>query len=180
MVSCAEFLRDFSEYRDGYMDPAGSAAMEAHHAGCAACARYSRVLDKGIEELRSLPGIEPSYDFHARLQHRIYNLEERARFGRREGAGTSALLVAVLIVLMAAVGWWPERRPSVAVVELPPVAASVPKKADDVHALFRPGPLLTPRIEATRVMNPAGSTVFFRYAPLGTYAGYPMEVNWRR
>jgi hypothetical protein len=160
-------------------------AMEAHLAGCPSCARYDRVVSEGVEELLGVGELEPSYDFLPRLQHRLYNMEEEAaRWSRRDRSGTSVGFVALLALLIAAAAWLPLMRSQVAVVELPPVAATAPRTSSDasIHALFRAGPLLgpEPRQVVAPAPNAAASTVFFRYSPMGVQAGFVSETGRRR
>ncbi|HEX7118449.1 MAG TPA: zf-HC2 domain-containing protein [Longimicrobiales bacterium] len=102
-VSCQEFLARHSDFLDGELDVQESARLEAHLASCPTCARYDRVVRSGVRLLRGLPEVEPSSDFFPRLQHRIYNLEEELRAGKRApGVGAVAsLAVAGTIALLA-------------------------------------------------------------------------------
>jgi hypothetical protein len=166
MVRCAEFLRDFSDYRDGLMDPATHSRMDAHVAGCSACAGYIRVFDAGVKQLRSVPSVEPSYDFLPRLQHRIYRLEERRAFWRRAMNSAPPLVVAgALVMLLGVMGLWTGDRGGAPLVELPPVVANAPRPADPVHALFRSGPLLAPEY-GRGLIQPAAHSLVYRYAPI--------------
>jgi predicted anti-sigma-YlaC factor YlaD len=175
MVSCSEFLREYSEYRDGVMEGSRRAEMRAHLAGCSSCSRYDRVVEDGIGELLGLGEVEPSHDFMPRLQHRIYNVDEEASWRRRrELSGTSLSFVVLLGILIGLAAWLPLMGSRTAVIELPAVAAVAPKPAETnpVHSLFRAGPLLDANPQRVSNTNPASSTVFFRYTPMGGYAGF--------
>lgn len=181
MVSCIDFLRDYTDYRDGMLSAAGSAAMDAHLAACASCERYDEVVARGVRELRAVPELTPSDDFLPRLQHRIYHVEEeRTWWSRRDASGTSVSFVALIVLLFGLAAWLPLLRPQPPLVELPAVAALAPRKEVPVHALFRTGPILVqpavPAISAG-ITAPAHHTLLFRYTPLGSYAGYSVETS---
>lgn len=173
MFNCSDFLRDYSDYRDGVTDIATAAAMAAHLAGCPACARYDRVVSEGVSELRAASSIEPSEDFLARLQHRLYHVqEESAWWSRRDTSGTSLGLALVLVFLIGAAAWVPTIDSAPPVVHLPPVVASAPKASVDVHTLFRSGPLLQGRYSARATYAPPSQTVLFQYTRLGSDTRY--------
>ena len=171
MVSCGEFLRYFSDYRDGYLDPADGAAMRAHATVCEACSRYERALELGVGELRALPPIEPSYDFLQRLQHRLYHIDdERLTPTRRDGSGASSGFVLALVLLISAAAWLPLANPRVPVVHMPAAQASAPKPSDAVPELFREGPLLLSGEPQPELISARPS--MYRYSRLGSYASY--------
>jgi hypothetical protein len=168
MVNCADFLREYSNYRDGLVDTTSRAAIETHLSICSDCARYDRVVSAGVVQLRALPQVEPSSDFLPRLQHSIYHLQdERAWWARRDTSATSVGFVILLVFLIGTAAWIPTIGQSVPVVELPPVAAAAPPEVEQIHTLFREGPLL----ETVQPIAPLSfrrtNTVFFRYTRLG-------------
>jgi hypothetical protein len=171
MYSCADFLRDFSNYRDGYMDAADRAVAESHLADCDACSRYLKVIETGIKQLRALPEVEASEDFLPRLQHRIYHIdEERSRWVHRNGSGASTGFVLTVVMLISAAAWLPLVRQAPALVELPPIAVTEPKKRDVVPALFRAGPLLIDD-NRSRLESPGRNRiVLLRYSRLDSSA----------
>ncbi len=143
MLSCADFLREFSEYRDGEMAAAERARVDSHLAMCGSCSRYVEVIEGGVRQLRSLPAVEPREDFLARLQHQIYNIEaERMASVSRSASGVSVGFVLVLMTLITISVSLPLLRPRAQVVVLPPVAAVAPAGPHVVPPLFREGPLL--------------------------------------
>lgn len=167
MFSCADFLRDFSEYRDGRMSASERAVVESHLAGCDACARYAEVVEAGVEHLRALPALEPSHDFLPRLQHRIYHLDdERAGIASRSGSGASTGFVLAAAVLITTAAALPLLRSQPAILELPPVAATAPAAEESVPALFRDGPLL---------IDDRARSVYLRYTRLGSPVSYQLE-----
>lgn len=176
MLNCSDFVREYSDYRDGRVDPVRRAEMEAHLAGCSSCARYDRVVVAGVDELRSIPEIEPSWEFLPRLQHRIFHLEDGLSPWRRsERSAMSPAFVLLLVLLIGAAAWVPTLRRQAALVELAPVAAVAPAPEPDVHTLFREGPLLESRpvlLPLDSPSTPLTPTVFFRYTRLGSNVVY--------
>ncbi len=181
MYSCDDFLRDFSDYRDGHMAGSERAVAESHLSGCDACSRYVEVVDAGVRQLRAFPDVEVSDDFLQRLQHRIYHIdEERAGLAHRSGSGASAGFVVMVVLLISAAAWFPLARPAPATVELPPVAVTEPKKRDVVPALFRDGPLLID--EYGYELGASGFTrpVMLRYSRLGSNTVYRSGQSYIR
>ena len=136
-MACAEFLAGHSEYLDGLLSPVAAARLSAHAAVCDSCARYDRIVRKGIDLVRDLPDAEPSADFEMRLQHRIFHMEDaRALEPRAAGAATAFGIAAV----MALLAWSPmlvsdERR-----------MAAVPAfevRDDGAYDAFEPMPLVS-------------------------------------
>ncbi|MWK27889.1 zf-HC2 domain-containing protein, partial [Escherichia coli] len=121
-----------SEYRDGLLPDAEHGAFAAHLDACASCARYGRVVGKGVRMLRDEPELEVSEDFMARLQHRIYHVDEekRSSAGRRArgvaAGGTLAAAAALAgVTLLNGRGDEATAMPSVAVQSGSAAAASM-------------------------------------------------------
>jgi|GEM_PF-446370 len=105
-MTCQEFLARHAEYMDELLPASEVARWEAHISACASCARYDRVVRRGVELLRAAPQIEPSSDFFPRLQHRIYNLEDEMRGGHR-GPGAGAMASLAIAGVLAFLAWSP-------------------------------------------------------------------------
>ena len=101
-VACSVFLARHSAWLDDELTPLERAAHERHLAECGSCGRYARVLARGTEVLRGLPQIEPSEDFGARLQHRLFHVDDEAAFEGRRRTGRWAATAALLGVIAAA------------------------------------------------------------------------------
>jgi hypothetical protein len=99
--ACAAFLEEHAAWMDGVLGEAESARHEAHARLCKSCARYQRVLDRGLELVRELPEIEPSAHFEERLRHRIFHIEDAARLERKTGRSAPGLAAAAVIALIA-------------------------------------------------------------------------------
>jgi anti-sigma factor RsiW len=179
MVDCSQFLDGYSDFRDGQLESEVREAYAAHMADCPGCARYHRVVDRGVQLFRELPEIRPSEDFLPRLQHRIFHLDEEQRRSGSYSSGVSAGLALAIAALLAIAAWVPSVRPRAATLTLPAVAARAPQATQEVPVLFRSGPLLAPSPRAVdHHWNGAGqptNALFFRYSPLGSAApAYPV------
>jgi hypothetical protein len=105
-MTCQEYLALHSELIDGGLPEADAARCRVHAADCATCARYDRVVRRGLRLVRDIPDVLPSYDFHARLQHRIFHLQDDAMRPDRLTAPGAA--IAVMIAgLLAFAAWAP-------------------------------------------------------------------------
>jgi anti-sigma factor RsiW len=63
MMDCDTFLDGHSDFRDGLLTLPDRVAFEAHLRECDHCARYDRVVDRGVQVLRDRPELEVSDDF---------------------------------------------------------------------------------------------------------------------
>jgi len=143
-MNCESFLGAYSNFRDGLLGPAEEAAVEAHLGGCASCARYDRVMRRGLEMLGSLPPAESSMDFMPRLRHRLYNVDDGLVASSRRRGG-SAALAGVAAVGLLALFWLPFAASVPVELELPPVAVAMPPpgQGSGLPSLFDEGPFLT-------------------------------------
>ena len=104
MLSCSECLARHSEYLDGVMDAATAEIWRAHIAGCTSCARYDRVLRRGLKTLITQPLVEPDPDFVTELNQRLA-FEDR-RMAMRPITSMAGASVAVAAMLAFA-AWLP-------------------------------------------------------------------------
>ena len=90
-MECSDFLAGFSDFYDAPEGSPKRAAAVAHMAECENCARYSQVVERGIELLRSVPNKELGESFRPRLEHRLFHLADDEALGRvLAKCGTSA------------------------------------------------------------------------------------------
>ncbi|HEX2204382.1 MAG TPA: zf-HC2 domain-containing protein [Longimicrobium sp.] len=130
-MDCQTFLDGYTAFRDDDLSWDERVEFEVHLDECERCARYDRVVRRGTDVLRDLPEVEVSDDFGARLQHRIFHLDdERARARSGVGAGTLAMAAAI-----AAVAWVPLVGPRETLLQLPAVAATAPRSGGVVDRL---------------------------------------------
>lgn len=128
-----------SEYLDGLLPPAERAALEAHLAGCAACAETLAELRRVLARARALDDQPPAADLWAGIAARIgltpaagagvLDLEERrrSRWARRRFSLSVPQLAAAsvaLMVLSAGAAWLVRSRtPSTLATATTPVLA---------------------------------------------------------
>jgi hypothetical protein len=98
---CAAYLENHAAWMDGFLAGDAAAAHEAHARACPSCARYARVLDRGLSLVRGLPEIEPSAYFEQRLQHRIFHIEDEKLAAASAGRSLTGLAAVALIALIA-------------------------------------------------------------------------------
>lgn len=99
-MTCQEYLARHSEYLDAEMGPDDVARMRAHAAACPSCARYDRVLRRGLALVRELEPVQPRHDVQTALYEHLLRAGE-PRFAR--GGTLAASLVAAGLV---AVFFW--------------------------------------------------------------------------
>lgn len=144
-MRCEDFLERYSEFIDGRLATLDHGSFEGHLESCEACARYHRVVQRGLFIWRNLPDLHPSPDFLPRLRHRLFHVDDEARLAPR--AVGSAALIAVAAVGMLALAWLPFATRVTVEVELPPVAVETPPRGPaptGSPSLFGSGPFLTP------------------------------------
>ncbi|MFQ5537647.1 MAG: anti-sigma factor family protein [Gemmatimonadota bacterium] len=128
-MDCSTFLEGYSDLRDGTASPAFRREAEEHLARCGRCSRYHRVVEAGLQVLRSGPVLDVPSDFHPRLQHRLYHVDDEAALLGHANSGTTALAVLGIALLLTLVVWSPLLRPREPVVELEPIVVSEPPAA---------------------------------------------------
>ncbi|HKK07646.1 MAG TPA: anti-sigma factor [Gemmatimonadota bacterium] len=165
-MDCTDFLEGYSDYLDGLLSSSESERFEAHRRECPRCARYDRVVQRGLKICRSLPDVDPSPDFLPRLRHRIYHLEDGIPFGQMRHGG-SAALVAVAAVGLLAFAWLPFATSVPVEVELPAVAARTPEPLVSPAARVGSSSLFA----AARPSLDGSTSLFFGRGPYLTPAG---------
>ena len=102
--------------------------MRQHLRGCEPCARHDMLVRRSLMLVKSLPSIEPSPDFRARLEARLRTARfdtPRARSLRISYVTFTSLAAAVAFIAFIALTMIRRAEPSV--VRLQPVVASVPE-----------------------------------------------------
>ena len=113
--------------------------MHRHLETCARCSRHDTAVRRSLMLVRSLPRIEPSADFMARLNSRLRELQGvrdarvpiRAAYGF--SSGTFAAVAAVL-ALIAYLALEASRFGRPAELTLPPVVATAPESPPSLLA----------------------------------------------
>lgn len=125
MVSCHEFISAYSDYRDGLIGAGLARSLATHLNECSSCARYDRVIRRGVEVARAIDGPPPSSEFLPRLQHRIYHLEDDFRPGPF-GSGVSVALLLMITVVFGVSAWLPVVHSAGDPARLPAITALAP------------------------------------------------------
>ncbi len=102
-MTCADCIALASDYIDEVLAARDAARLLAHTQRCESCARYLRVLERGLKLARAVPVIEPSPEFEWKLNRRLRELDEvlaERQRSVRSGAAV-ALAVAGLVALAA-------------------------------------------------------------------------------
>ena len=171
-MTCAEFLEHFSDYVDDGGNARIVAEARAHRDTCLSCRRYEDTWRRGLAVLSEggETDVELDADFHARLQHRLYSVDDRRaaeRYGSSRGVLAAAALVAGLVFVGTVVPPLVER-PEVA---LAPIVVDRP--ALRPLGLRWPVKTVLPRGLEPRPLELRGedlwdrpSDLFFEYAPV--------------
>jgi hypothetical protein len=103
---CGDFLRFYSEYRDGLIwDPALQREIRDHLTSCRRCMNYDAYVSRGVMLLRATSDIGPSARFARRLERRLraeghaarlHARAREARNGMRAVLMTAAALTLVV------------------------------------------------------------------------------------
>lgn len=179
-MSCDQFIERYTDFRDDLLDAGTRAEIERHLGECPCCARYHRVMQKGLELLSDIPPAESSDDFMPRLRHRLYNVDCGVAEGRRSFGG-SAALVGVAAVGLLALFWLPFAASVPLEMELAAVSVQPPPPgSDDLPSLFRRGPFVTTlRIEGEP--NVDGYLTEFEWPPAPeVHTAVPIEASYLR
>jgi anti-sigma factor RsiW len=134
VVNCEVFLAEYSSLCDGLLSDEVAVEMEVHRDECESCARYDRVLRQGTELFRALPELEVSDDFGARLQHRIWHVEDEMAWERTQGSRGSVAATLSIAAMIAFAAWVPTARST---PSLPTVAAGPPQLRERFERAIR-------------------------------------------
>lgn len=168
-MTCTEFLERFSDYVDETSSPGFREEAEAHLDGCRACRRYLEVLERGTQLLRSFPDVEVSDDFHPRLQHRIYHIEDEDSLARGHvGSAATAATVLGMAVLLVLAAWSPALVTRDMIVEMSPIVVTQPAPRPLGLRAVRSGVSLdgTARIGTSADFTRGTNALLFQYSPL--------------
>ena len=132
-MTCNEFLEGFSELVDGEATEAHAAAAREHMQGCPDCRRYHQVYHRGVDLLRSFPGVAVEDGFENDLEVRLRRDTSSAlrHLGQRPPqAGASMAMVFGMAVVLVGVAWSPFLLVGrIAQVDLNPIVATRPVRA---------------------------------------------------
>lgn len=143
-MTCSEFVDNYTDFVDGVGPEDLRRQAEDHLKGCMLCRRYHRVVTRGGEVLRGLPEARVPEDFHPRLVHRLYHVDDAASLASQASSAATFFTVMGMSLILTAIAWSPALRPSVPVVELPPIVVSDPPPVTRPANLLPDGTLLRP------------------------------------
>lgn len=157
---------------DGEMPSVDAELWRTHLANCTACARYDRVLRKGIGVLRS-DSIEPDAEFMLHIRYRLAYEEQRVAMGPvTAGAATSVTVAAVL----ALAAWLPimfmsrdrETTPLVEALatDIDPAASAIAWHGSNAIAAPIASPPLMAPIASSPEAKPSITIIDRGYSPL--------------
>lgn len=98
MLSCSEVLARHSEYIDGEMQTPDSERWRVHLATCSLCARYDRVLRKGVRLLHG-EDLQADPEFVQHLRYRV--ADEQQRMSQPIGMNASAAITVAAVLALA-------------------------------------------------------------------------------
>lgn len=138
-MDCQEYLLRFSDYLDGRTAAAELDEIESHRSSCERCCRYSETLEAGRTLLQTLPDLDVPPDFRARLNHRIFHLEDGAHIARESmGSGATMASVLTMALVLAITAWAPVFGSAAPSVELPAVVVADPPEPSFTPVPFAP------------------------------------------
>jgi len=104
-MTCQDCIARATEFLDETLSPIERARHASHIERCPRCARYHRVMERGLGLARDVAEIQPSPGFRVALHGRLRGLAEEQR--RRERAASGAALVLAVAGLIALAAWAP-------------------------------------------------------------------------
>ena len=101
-MTCGEYLARHSDYLDEELDAEAAAEMWVHMASCERCARYDRVLRRGLALVRELEPVRPSADGYLALQrHLARTTPAPPELGMPRASLAATIAVAGVVALVA-------------------------------------------------------------------------------
>ena len=166
-MDCREFLDNHALFIDLRCSAIEERAFQQHAAQCPKCSHHDAMVRRSLLLVKSLPTIEPSPDFRARLDARLRSVQPETVAPRFRPSLSAFAAVAAGIVLVAALAATSIRGDD-SVIRLAPVVATLPEP--------EPSQALTPALVATvptgmsvwpAIMAASQASVHFVAAELG-------------
>lgn len=122
-MRCIEFLRAYSDYRDGLITDARTiVSVREHLAACARCRRYDRTIARGVSTLRA-GGVDPDPSVAARF----HGVAVPAALVPPVPAHASVFAAALVVAAFGLIAWDAVRGTSAAArAPAPPTATAAP------------------------------------------------------
>lgn len=186
-MTCQEFLARFSEYYDERLEIPQEAAFDGHLRECASCRRYVEVVRRGTDLLRSLPSPDLPDDFHPRLKHRLYHVDDGRALARGSStSATTAVTALAMAILLGLVAWTPAlvdggpevvRLPPVEVTRPAPRSTFFPRRSTSALFPVEPPSPRTPVEDSFGPLWDRSNAVLYRYSPLSERYREPRLVR---
>ena len=152
-MDCRNFRDKHAPFVDLQCSALEEAEMRRHMQSCPNCSRHDTVVRRGLMLVRSLPTIEPSPDFRARLEARLQAIGRADMMPpARRVMGTSHVAFFALAAGVAFVAYLATdmvRQSGGSEIRMAPVVASIPE--------FEPTTVATPALVVT---VPTGMSVW--------------------
>ena len=147
-MDCREFLDNHALFVDLRCSAIEERAFQQHAAECPECAHHDAMVRRSLLLVKSLPVIEPSPDFRARLDARLKQVQPEvvAPRPRMPFSAYASMAAAAVIVTVIAANWMNRGDD---VIRMAPVVATLPEP--------EPSQALTPALVAT---VPTGMSVW--------------------
>lgn len=123
-MDCREFRENHASYIDQRLSAYHEDEMRQHAEQCPRCARHDTRIRRSLILVRSLPTIEPSPDFQARLNARLRALPPTPVVARPPLRSFAAVAASVVFVAYVAAELFARGTP--AAIQMTPVVASLP------------------------------------------------------
>lgn len=127
-MDCRDFRDRHAPFVDVLCSAHEEAEMRQHMLACASCARHDMLVRRSLMLVKSLPAVELSPDFHARLETRLRaaRLQGTTPAPMRLSYVTFAALAAA-VAFVAFLGVSVSRRAAPTTIRMAPVVATLPE-----------------------------------------------------
>jgi hypothetical protein len=126
-MDCREFLDNHALFIDLRCSAIEERAFQAHVAACAKCAHHDAMVRRSLLLFRSLPTIEPSQGFRARLDARLKSVQPELAAPKFRPSLAAFGAMAAGIVLVTALAASQMRDTGGEPVRMAPVVATLPE-----------------------------------------------------
>lgn len=156
-MDCKSFRKQHLAYLDDTLSGEQMSAALRHVMACDGCAAHDTLVRRSLMVARSMPSLEPSADFQARLRERLAECRAEQAAGRqpdptllagRLWRSPRAVAAVAATAVLGVIGWNGLPSNEVPELSMQPVIASQP-------ALPKPAPYITPALmQAMATGNP--------------------------
>lgn len=148
-MDCREFRDQHSLFVDLRCSALEENEMRQHMRSCPSCSHHDMIVRRSLMLVRSLPSIEPSPDFRARLEARLRDAAPAVVPRPLSASYTAFFALAAGVAFVALLAANAMRQSGPTEIRMAPVVASIPE--------FEPSPVATPALVAT---VPTGMSVW--------------------